>query len=120
MQAVPGGLAPAASEGGSGMSEQRLIDGNDLFGIVSLLYDSARRTSRECEYFVGQILFDIKQQPTIEVVPVVRGKWIDEGSYVITAYGQLDIRKCSNCNEDITIDDHDSFCPSCGADMSKE
>lgn len=95
------------------MSKQRLIDGNDLFGIVSLLYDSARRTSRECEYFVGQILFDIKQQPTIEVVPVVHGRWVTNSDN--THY-------CYRCGKDATYN-YDGIeicgccCAYCGARM---
>lgn len=53
--------------------------------------------------------------PTID--PVKHGRWIDTGEYVTTAYGHLDIYKCSACNAEVTIDDHDSFCPNCGADM---
>lgn len=49
-----------------------------------------------------------------------KGKWIDEGYYVTTAYGTLNIYRCSNCNRDITIDGYDSFCPNCGAKMEYE
>lgn len=48
------------------------------------------------------------------------GHWIDEGEYVTTAYGTLPIHRCSNCNSEITIDEHDSFCPECGAIIDEE
>ena len=55
--------------------------------------------------------------PTVDAVPVVHGRWIDEGAYVTAAYGSLDVYQCSNCNQEITIDDYDNYCPNCGARM---
>lgn len=55
--------------------------------------------------------------PTVEAVPVVQGEWKKTSDYVTTAYGSLDIYKCSVCGADVTIDEHDSYCPSCGARM---
>ena len=46
------------------------------------------------------------------------GMWIETDYYITTASGHLDIYKCSACGKDITLDDYDSFCPSCGAKMS--
>lgn len=61
--------------------------------------------------------YEIASMPTIDAVPVVHGRWIDEGAYVTTAYGSLDVYQCSNCNREITIDDYDNYCPNCGARM---
>ena len=55
-----------------------------------------------------------------DVVPVVHGRWINEGVYVTTAYGSLDVYRCSVCDREITIDDFDSYCPNCGARMDGE
>lgn len=55
--------------------------------------------------------------PGVDAVPVVHGRWIDEGAYVTAAYGSLDVYQCSNCNQEITIDDYDNYCPNCGARM---
>lgn len=60
------------------------------------------------------ILKALNNQPTIE--PEC-GEWIDEGYYTTTAYGTLYSYTCSNCNADVIIEDYDSFCPNCGADM---
>lgn len=46
-----------------------------------------------------------------------QGKWKDNGDYVITAYSSLPIYECLNCHADITIDEYDSYCPNCGAEM---
>lgn len=53
----------------------------------------------------------------VEYAPVRHGRWVNEGVYVTTAYGSLDVYKCSICNEEITIDGFDSYCPHCGAKM---
>lgn len=47
----------------------------------------------------------------------ITGYWIDNGEYVTTSYDSLHIYTCSMCKEDITIDEHDSYCPNCGAKM---
>ena len=69
-----------------------------------------------CEYDVDLI----NEPPVADVVPVVHGRWINEGVYVTTAYGSLDVYRCSVCDREITIDDFDSYCPNCGARMDGE
>ena len=59
----------------------------------------------------------IKQAPSVDAEPVRHGRWIDNGDYVTTAYGSLDVNVCSNCNAEVTIDHYDSYCPNCGAKM---
>lgn len=46
--------------------------------------------------------------------------WINRGDYVTTAYGSLDVKECSNCHADITIDHYDNYCPNCGVEMNGE
>lgn len=46
--------------------------------------------------------------------------WINRGDYVTTAYGHLDIKECSNCHAQITIDEYDNYCPNCGKEMNGE
>lgn len=62
-------------------------------------------------------LHEREERSKVDAVPVVHGRWIDEGAYVTTAYGSLDVYQCSNCNREITIDDYDNYCPNCGARM---
>lgn len=58
--------------------------------------------------------------PAADVAPVRHGRWVDRGDYVITAYGSLPVKMCSECYMDVTIDDFDSYCPNCGAKMDLE
>ena len=55
---------------------------------------------------------------SVDAEPVRHGRWIDNGDYVTTAYGSLDVNVCSNCNAEVTIDHYDSYCPNCGAKMN--
>ena len=48
---------------------------------------------------------------------VRHGRWIDRGDYVTTAYGSLDLKICSECNAEVTLDGYDYYCPNCGAKM---
>ena len=68
----------------------------------------------ECDDIINSI------KNALAVDPARYGKWIDEGAYVTTAYGSLNVYKCSNCKNDITIDDFDNYCPACGAKMDLE
>lgn len=66
----------------------------------------------------------VKEQPPVEVVPVVHGEWERVGS------GSLyDVYECTNCHcppkWDCLGDNHwkiafTDFCPKCGADMRKK
>lgn len=58
----------------------------------------------------------IVKQPTVDAVPVVRGKWLFDGFC-----GEW---TCSNCKSQIALSDdrnaHPNFCLNCGADMRGE
>lgn len=56
----------------------------------------------------------------VEYAEVRRGRWIDRGDYITTAYGSLDLKICSNCNAEVTLDGYDYFCPNCGSKMDLE
>lgn len=64
---------------------------------------------------------DVLLAPSIEVAPVVHGRWIELGFSTDEPYGFI----CSICNGDVLaskmcpITDV-KFCPSCGAKMDKE
>lgn len=87
----------------------RLIDADALFTAFE---NAGWYDNRDREEVAEDILMDA---PTIDQVR--HGRWIDTGGYVTTAYGHLDVYRCSSCAADVTIDDHDSYCPSCGAKM---
>jgi rubrerythrin len=67
-----------------------------------------------------QVANTLTSSPTIEAEPVKHGKWVDEGTYITTAYGSLNVYKCSNCEMEIVVDDFDNYCPNCGARMDGE
>ena len=58
----------------------------------------------------------VAQQPTVEAIPVVHGKWENVGD------SEEDLCfRCSNCKEEfsceIDMNTFANFCPNCGADM---
>lgn len=61
--------------------------------------------------YYGELLGCIKDAPTVEAVPVVRGKWVG------VEYDMF--FECSNCgySTDYSLT---NFCPNCGADMRGE
>lgn len=61
---------------------------------------------------------ETKLAPTVETVQ--HGRWIDRGDYITTAYGSLDMKVCSNCNAEVTLDGYDYYFPNCGAKMDAE
>ena len=63
---------------------------------------------------------DLHLTPTIDAEPVRHGRWVDRGDYVTTAYGSLDLKICSCCNAEVTLDGYDYYCPNCGAKMDGE
>ena len=54
--------------------EQRLIDGNELFGIVSLLNSDIVKANPVARWLIQQVLHDIGAMPTInpEDLPIVK------------------------------------------------
>lgn len=100
------------------MADMRLIDANSVVTIQ--VFDEMTEEYYMQTMTVAEMVdrwTDEGCPPTIDAVPVVHGRWIDRGDYVTTAYGSLDIKVCSCCENEITIDDFDSYCPDCGARM---
>lgn len=56
------------------MTEMRLIDGNELRGIESLLDTNIIQSSKEASWLMSQVLHDIDAMPTIdpETLPIVQ------------------------------------------------
>lgn len=56
------------------MAEIRLIDGNELRGIESLLNTDIIQSSKEASWLMSQVLHDIDAMPSIdpETLPIVR------------------------------------------------
>lgn len=62
---------------------------------------------------IDKVIRIIKEQPTVEAVPVVHGEWIHD---INNLYG------CSVCmnRETMSPNKKKNFCPNCGADMRKK
>lgn len=88
----------------------KMVDWAAREPVCSPVYNMLRNKLDEREHFRNMII----NAPTVERP---RGEWINEGGYVTTAYGSLDVYRCSHCDQEITIDNFDSYCPNCGADM---
>ena len=96
-------------------TEKRLIDANALM-------EEARRCSPfvACLGDIVDIELLVNDQPTVEAVEVVHGRWEDRENPQWKAY---DIRHCSVCGWSIPKtklrqkDSHWNYCPNCGAKM---
>ena len=64
-------------------------------------------------YSTGTILRSIDSAPTIDAVPVVRGKWG-------TDRFKMERMICSECGVVLEWSKINNFCPNCGADMREE
>ena len=90
----------------------RLIDAD------ALLKDIKGRKTRT--YPKGELEWTIEQQPTIEAVPVMRGKWERTN---ITCEDGWALYRCTNCDWHTTYyysfsaSPTYNFCPNCGAYM---
>ena len=65
--------------------------------------------------FVSDVIREIKNQPPVDAVSVVHGKWTNE---YINRYGHP-CHCCSVCGFHASHQDK-NFCPECGADMRKK
>lgn len=89
----------------------RLIDADALTDKVDkYIYRITRASKRKLKAGESAILADIKAHielsPTIDAVPVKRGKWTVTPIYI----------KCSECGESFMLIPQ-NYCPNCGADM---
>ena len=119
----------------------RLIDADALFVEIENDYKNANGMRRRG---LSEALDGIADAPTIDAVPVVRGRWVEYGNYPDDAYYH---HKCSNCNTaapfdykyredwdegmdgewyslgmiDDGINEHlTTYCPNCGARMDSD
>lgn len=99
----------------------RLIDVDELAKFPIRLNHYDRINGNEHYVFgIEAVLEYAENLPTIDAEPVRHGRWIDRGDYVTTAYGSLDLKICSECNAEVTLDGYDYYCPNCGAKMDLE
>lgn len=93
--------------------------------VISIVLDIILKKveSFDCEQehsYSTMMLYEIadviEDAPTVDAVPVVRGKWLYNDF--------IKEWECSNCHSSISLSDdrnsHPNFCPNCGADMRKK
>lgn len=85
--------------------EELLGEDVDMDDFCTLLQDAIQAYRK---LVIGDV---IKKAPTVEVVPVVRGKW---------KFHCHSIYVCSNCGKEVDYKGMSNFCPNCGADMRKK
>lgn len=86
----------------------RLIDADELFGNIFFVEDE--------EGFMTTVVAkeDIESAPTVEVPPVVHGRWIGEEINIETGDISATLQECSVCHR---IRPVDGYCSHCGAKM---
>lgn len=73
----------------------RLIDGEELYGIVKLHDVDVVRSSRTASWLLDQILFDIHESPTISTEDMPR----KAAHLVLDRYGVIKCDACGKCVE---------------------
>lgn len=117
------------------MSEVRLIDANALFNWGKYKLSDAVKYGNKCadqQHFsygtlmMYEIADEISDAPTIDAVPVVRGKWIPNqhweyrnGNTTMSGDTGLGCSACGAVNF-TGINQRTPFCPHCGAQMDGE
>ena len=84
---------------------------SDLISRSALMEELARNSIVKIVVIGEKTIWDIvKNQPTIEAVPVVHGEWIKSDLL-------FEADKCTICNSSIYNTSGMNFCPNCGAKM---
>lgn len=113
-------------------NEKRLIDADALSEELSTLtmtitgLRAGKGVLREfmMEYRKS-VLRIVDEQPTVEAVPVVHGRWyaVDEDCEELDGETESRWWGCTNCHEIVEYDDYihiqrlSPYCPNCGANM---
>ena len=97
--------------------EKRLIDANALMDVIrkNEYPVAARLGSIDNGMFTVGIQQAVDEQPTVDAVEVVHGRWI-QGESVLDKYGGGSIYHCSECG-DWYHNFVPNYCPNCGAKM---
>lgn len=99
------------------------IDKNEFYQVESLLRTSIVETDEVASFILEQVLYDIKNFPTADVAPVVRGKWFFTEYEFFTCSvcgdsyynGAESSAQAESYNQYITY----NYCPNCGAKMER-
>ena len=96
-------------------TEERLISADAFIEdikteAVNLFLDGFKGTPQPTDHLFA-IIDRINEQPTVDAVEVVHGRWID------TDYKPDIYCKCSVCGRRVYAYDDYNYCPRCGAKM---
>ena len=100
-------------------NEKRLIYVDDLIDEIRMA-DERQKTD---VWLTSDLEYLLEQQPTVEAVEVVHGRWEPElmpTGVEYTGYPEMTVQalSCSVCGKCIDVSEgYFSYCPNCGADM---
>lgn len=95
----------------------RLIDVDKVINSMQKCLDENPDQKDSVAYFAfDAIITALKQEPTVDAVPVVHGDWVDGRPYVNSRW-----KVCSVCHQ-TAPEPHGgyNYCPNCGATMDLE
>lgn len=95
------------------------VEISSLSVIITALRNGKGTLFEYMEHYRDSVLRIIDEAPTLDVAPVVHGRWIDK-----QIHRRMQSR-CSACGKHsgiggIESNRHKPFCPNCGAKMDKE
>lgn len=104
-------------------SEKQLIDANDLKNVVTADINRMYALRIDGVGPLSRFLDQIDQQPTIDAVEVVHGRWdkYEDDKFIgYDANGRIKYRKvytyyCGRCGRGTAV--KTNYCPNCGAKM---
>ena len=103
-------------------NEKRLIDAN-AFGMYLADVQLANRGWKdEICGFLDDVMLELDEQPTVDAVEVVHGRWLDNGmcNHKPIRFRNPDkwtVYKCSQCGYRNGRRKNANYCPNCGAKM---
>lgn len=98
----------------------KLIDADALVERLKPYISKYGKTEFPYSMVHDAFIDEIEQEPTVDAVPVVHGKWIDEDYY--SEHTNVHVYRCSECGWHMIAypDELFRYCPSCGARMDGE
>lgn len=101
----------------------RLIDADKLLARLKARCAGCKETKNYCEHCcdIADVIDDIEDAPTEDVVERKIGTWIDDdGLYVCSSCNKLWAHWWANAMPPERLYKEMKYCPRCGAEMRKE
>ena len=98
----------------------RLIDADALASRLKIIFCKECKEAFGCvSCSVGDYFEEIKDAPTIDVVPVVHGHWEDPEPEGCISFNKKAYSQCSVCKQKANYGWSYKHCPNCGAKMDE-